>query len=47
MPALKGGATGDLYLVLKVVVPTGPEAEALVAPLVSVYRGDVRADLKV
>ncbi len=48
VPALKGGARGDLYLVLRIVVPETPSAEAkeAAAKLASAYKRDVRDDVK-
>ncbi len=48
VPALKGGAPGDLYLVVKVIVPEATDREAKVAAetLRQAYRGNVRAELK-
>jgi curved DNA-binding protein len=46
MPDLKGGARGDLYAVVKVVLP--PESAALekaVKPLADLYKGDPRAGI--
>jgi chaperone protein DnaJ len=47
-PSLKGGATGDFYLVLQVKVPetTTPEAKAAAEALARAYPGDVRQELK-
>ncbi|HZH03217.1 MAG TPA: J domain-containing protein, partial [Myxococcaceae bacterium] len=47
-PSLRGGETGDLYLVLKVVVPEerNPEAEAAAQTLQRFYPKDVRAELR-
>lgn len=48
VPDLKGGATGDLYLVVQVKLPDASEAEVkkAIEQLEAAYRGDVRADLK-
>jgi molecular chaperone DnaJ len=47
-PSLKGGATGDFYLVLQVKVPetATPEAKAAAEALSQAYPGDVRQGLK-
>jgi molecular chaperone DnaJ len=47
-PSLKGGAGGDLYLVLQVKVPeeTTPEVRAAAEALARAYAGDVRRELK-
>jgi molecular chaperone DnaJ len=47
-PSLKGGGTGDLYLVLQVKVPESATAEAKAAAeaLARAYPGDVRQELK-
>lgn len=47
-PSLKGGATGDFYLVLQVKVPetATPEAKAAAEVLSQAYPGDVRQELK-
>lgn len=48
VPNLKGGPRGDLYLVLKVMVPEGkgPEVEQAAEKLKSAYRHDVRAEVR-
>jgi molecular chaperone DnaJ len=48
VPRLKGGGRGDLYLVLKVMVPDAVEGEyrAAVEKLKNAYRGDVRAEVR-
>ncbi|HVE83472.1 MAG TPA: DnaJ C-terminal domain-containing protein, partial [Myxococcales bacterium] len=48
MPSLKGGARGDLYLTLRVMVPPAgnAEAKAAVEALKDAYRADVRADVR-
>lgn len=48
VPALRGGARGDLYLTLQVRVPEQdtPQVRAMVEPLGRAYGRDVRADLK-
>lgn len=48
IPPLKGGARGDLYLTLRVMVPPSgsSEAKAAVEALKEAYRGDVRADVR-
>lgn len=48
VPRLKGEGAGDLYLVLRVMVPEDADASALAAAeqLGSAYRGDVRAELR-
>lgn len=48
VPDLKGGAAGDLYLVVQVKLPEASDAEVKKAidALEAAYRGDVRADLK-
>jgi chaperone protein DnaJ len=47
VPSLKGGARGDLYLVLRVMVPEHPSAEARAAAeqLKAAYGNDVRHDV--
>jgi molecular chaperone DnaJ len=47
-PALKGGQRGDLYIVLKVVLPDASSAEARAAAerMRSSYAKDVRADVR-
>jgi molecular chaperone DnaJ len=47
VPALKGGARGDWYLVLKVMVPENPNADAKKAAetLAGAYEKDVRAEI--
>jgi len=47
-PNWKGGARGDLYLVLRVVLPEhdGPEIRAAAEQLGRGYAGDVRAELR-
>jgi molecular chaperone DnaJ len=47
-PSLKGGGKGDLYLVVKIMIPTEPsrELESLAKKLREEYRTDVRADMK-
>ena len=49
VPKLKGGGRGDLYLVLKVMVPetTTAEARAAVETLKNAYPTDVRAEIRV
>ncbi|HLL54082.1 MAG TPA: J domain-containing protein [Myxococcaceae bacterium] len=48
MPNLKGGGRGDLYLVLKVMVPdsTSPDLRAVMEKLKGAYAGDVRAEVR-
>jgi molecular chaperone DnaJ len=48
VPSLKGGARGDLYLTLRVMVPPAgtAEAKAAVQALQKAYGSDVRADVK-
>jgi len=48
VPPLKGGARGDLYLTVRVMVPPAGNAEVKAAAraLEEAYRGDVRAGLK-
>lgn len=48
VPALKGGARGDLYLILKVMVPevVTPEGKAAVETLKRAYREDLRAEVR-
>ncbi len=48
VPALKGGSRGDLYLVLKIVVPEqlSPDARAAAEQLRRAYGRDVRDDVK-
>ncbi len=47
VPALKGGARGDLYLVLKILVPEpiGSAAKAAAEQLKSAYAGNIRSEL--
>jgi molecular chaperone DnaJ len=47
-PSLKGGPTGDLYLVLQVKVPedSSPEVKAAAETLARAYPRDVRQELK-
>ena len=47
-PSLKGGGTGDFYLVLQVKVPepATPAAKAAAEALARAYSGDVRQELK-
>jgi len=49
VPRLKGVGRGDLYLVLKVMVPetTTPEARAAVETLKHAYPTDVRAEIRI
>jgi DnaJ-class molecular chaperone len=48
VPHLKGGGSGDLYLMLRVMVPEpdSPEARAAAETLRSAYKGDVRAEVR-
>jgi molecular chaperone DnaJ len=47
-PSLKGGPTGDMYLILQVKVPevATPEVKAAAEVLARFYAGDVRQELK-
>jgi molecular chaperone DnaJ len=48
VPNLKGGPRGDLYLVLKVMVPetTNPDLRAAIEKLKGAYSSDVRAEVR-
>ncbi|MFZ5472101.1 MAG: molecular chaperone DnaJ [Myxococcota bacterium] len=48
VPSLKGGAPGDLYLVLQVMVPeaAGSDVRSAAEQLKAGYKGDVRAELR-
>jgi len=49
VPNLKGGGRGDLYLILKVVVPEATPGEGMRAAVEAIkgaYRGDVRAEVR-
>jgi curved DNA-binding protein len=46
LPDLKGGARGDLYAVVQVVLPRAShEVEEAVRPLAALYEGDPRAGI--
>jgi molecular chaperone DnaJ len=49
VPALKGGSRGDMYLLLKVMVPedAGADARAVAEKLKGAYRSDVRSEVKI
>jgi curved DNA-binding protein len=46
LPDVRGGARGDLYAVVRIVLPAGSEAlEKAVRPLEALYKGDPRAGI--
>jgi curved DNA-binding protein len=46
LPDLKGGARGDLYAVVQIVLPKASDAvERAVRPLADLYDGDPRAGI--
>jgi hypothetical protein len=48
VPALRGGAAGDLYLVVQIKLPPSPDEATKKAAdaLERHYKGDVRGELK-